>query len=208
VGVVADVRHAGLLIEPEPEMYLPYSQDPWDLVTLAVRTTGAPEKMTAAVQNAVWEFRKDVSLAQVRSMGQILWELVTKPRFNLLMLGGFAVVALILASVGIYGVMSYTVAQTTREIGIRIALGAQTRDVMKPVILQGIRWTSLGVAIGLASAFGLTRLMKSLLVGVVATDATTFVSVALLMAGVAIVACWIPARRATKVDPMIALRSE
>jgi putative ABC transport system permease protein len=208
VGVVADIRHAGLLIEPEPEMYLPHAQDPADLVTLVVRTIGAPEKMTAGVQSAVWEIRKDVSLAQVRSVGQILWELVTKPRFNLLLLGSFAVVALILASVGIYGVMSYTVAQTTREIGIRIALGAHTRDVMKPVILQGIRWTSLGVAIGLASAFGLTRLMKSLLVGVEVTDAATFVSVALLLATVAIVACWIPARRATKVDPMIALRTE
>jgi putative ABC transport system permease protein len=208
VGVVADVRHAGLLVEPEPEMYLSYAQDPWDFVTLAVRTSGSPEKMTAAVQNAVWEIRKDVLLAQVRSLRQILWELVTKPRFGLLLLGSFAIVALILAAVGIYGLMSYTVAQTTREIGVRIALGAQTRDVMKPILLQGIRWTSLGVAIGLAAAFGLTRLMKSFLVGVGATDITTFVSVALLLAVVALAACWIPARRATKVDPMIALRTE
>jgi predicted permease len=205
VGVVADVRHAGLLVEPEPEMYLSFAQDPWDLVTLVVRTTGAPEKMTAAVQNAVWETRKDVSLAQVRSLSQILWELVTKPRFSLLLLGSFAIVALILAAVGIYGVMSYTVAQTTREIGIRMALGARTLDVMKPVMLQGIRWTSLGVVIGLAAAFGLTRLMKSLLVGVGATDTATFVSVALLLAIVALVACWIPARQATNVDPMTAL---
>ncbi|HEX5084905.1 MAG TPA: FtsX-like permease family protein, partial [Blastocatellia bacterium] len=208
VAVAPDVRHEGLLAEPEPEMYISYAQDPPYEASLVMRTIGAPEKMAAAAQNAVRETRNDVSLTQIRSLRQILWELVTKPRFGLVLLGSFATVALVLAAVGIYGVMSYTVAQTTREIGIRMALGAQTRDVMRPVILQGIRWTTLGVAIGLAGAFGLTRLMKSFLVGVSATDATTFVSVALLLAVVALVACWIPARRATKVDPMIALRTE
>ncbi|MBO0862394.1 MAG: ABC transporter permease [Chloracidobacterium sp.] len=208
VGVVADVRHEGLLIEPQPEMYLTYAQDPLYFAALVVRTTGAPEKMAAAVQHAVQETRSDVSLSQVRSLRQILWELVTKPRFSLVLLGSFAIVALILAAMGIYGVMSYTVTQTTREIGIRMALGAQSIDVMKPVMLQGIRWTSLGVVIGLATSFGLTRLIKSFLVGIGPTDATTFISVALFLAAVALVACWIPARRATRVDPMTALRTE
>jgi putative ABC transport system permease protein len=141
-------------------------------------------------------------------MRQIMWELVKQPRFNLLLLGSFAIVALVLAAVGIYGVMSYTVTQTTREIGIRLALGAQTRDVMKLVMMQGVRWTSLGLVLGLACAYGLTRFMGSILAGVVATDALTFASVALLLAVVALAACWIPARRATRVDPMAALRCE
>jgi putative ABC transport system permease protein len=164
--------------------------------------------MAAAVQRTAWEIRKTVSLAQVRTMRQIMWELVAKPRFNLLLLGSFAIVALILACVGIYGVMSYTVTQTTREIGIRLALGARTRDVMMMVMMQGIRWTSFGLVIGLACAYGLTRFMRSLLAGVIATDAVTFASVALLLAAVALAACWIPARRATRVDPMTALRHE
>jgi putative ABC transport system permease protein len=208
IGVVTDVRHAGLLIDPDPEMYVPYAQHPDSLMVLTVRTTGKPEEMAMVVQKNAWEIQKTVSLAQVRTMRQIMWELVAKPRFNLLLLGSFAVVALILAAVGIYGVISYTVAQTTREIGIRLALGAQPRDVMMLVMMQGIRWTSLGLVIGLACAYGLTRFMGSLLAGVGATDAVTFASVALLLASVALAACWIPARRATRVDPITALRHE
>jgi putative ABC transport system permease protein len=139
-------------------------------------------------------------------MRQIMWELVKQPRFNLLLLGSFAIVALVLAAAGIYGVMSYTVTQTTREIAIRLALGAQTRDVMKLVMMQGVRWTSLGLVLGLTCAYGLKRFMGSILTGVVATNALTFASVALLLAVVALAACWIPARRATRVDPMPALR--
>jgi putative ABC transport system permease protein len=149
IGVVNDVKHAGLLLDPDPEMYVPYAQYPESLMVLTVRTTGRPEEMAAAVQKAAWEIRKTVSLAQVRTMRQILWELVTKPRYNLLLLGSFAVAALILAAVGIYGVMSYTVTQTTREIGIRLALGARRWDVMKLVLMQGLRWTALGLGIGI-----------------------------------------------------------
>jgi putative ABC transport system permease protein len=208
VGVVADVRHAGLLVDTDPEMYIPHAQHPRGLMVLTVRTTGKPEEMAAAVQKTTWEIRKTVSLAQVRTMRQIIWELVARPRFNLLLLGSLAVVALILAAIGIYGVMSYTVAQATREIGIRLALGAQRADVMKLVMMRGIRWTSLGLVIGLACAYGLTWFMRSLLAGVVATDAVTFASVALMLAAVALMACWIPARRATRVDPMSALRHD
>lgn len=208
VGVVTDVRHAGLLIDPDPEIYVPYAQHPSGLMTLIVRTTGKPEDMAAAVQKTVWEIQKSVSLAQVRTMRQILWELVTNPRFNLLLLGTLAIVALILAAVGIYSVMSYIVTQTTREIGIRLALGAQTRDVMKMIMMQGMRWTSLGIGIGLACAYGLTRFLGSLLPGVAATDVATFASISLLLAAIALAACWIPARRATIVDPMAALRHE
>lgn len=175
---------------------------------LTVRTAGRPEQMTAAIQKTPWDIRKTVSLAQVRTMRQILGELVTKPRFNLLLLGSFAIVALILAVIGIYGVMSYTVTQGTREIGIRLALGAQTRDVMKLIMLQGLVWTSFGLALGLACAYGLTRFMGSLLAGVTAADTPTFAVVSLLLAAVSLAACWIPARRATKVDPLAALRHD
>ena len=141
-------------------------------------------------------------------MDQWLSESLARRRFAMLMLGLFAVVAMLLAGVGIYGVMSYTVAQRTREMGIRIALGAQTRDVLRLIFRQGLSLAGIGVGIGLVVAIAATRLMASLLFGIRATDPITFAAIALLLAMVALLACWIPARRATKVDPMIALRYE
>ena len=151
---------------------------------------------------------KDQPLANVRTLESLLVRSIAPRRFNLLVLGLFALVALLLGAVGLYGVMSYSVTQRTHEIGIRMALGAQTRQVLKLVVQQGMAMALIGVAIGLIAAFALTRLMESLLFEVSATDPLTFVVVAVLLAVVALLACWIPARRAAKVDPMIALRYE
>jgi len=209
VGIVKDVKQREWTAEPMREMYLPYLQNPApSYLTLVARTTADPLSLAAAVRNEVWTIDKDVPVSQVASMEQVIAGATGGPRFNLLLLNLFASVALILAAVGIYGVMAYSVSQRTHEIGIRLALGAQTTDVIKLVVGQGMALTLIGVAIGLAAAFAVTRLMSSLLFGVSATDPLTFAVIALLLLLVALVACYLPARRATKVDPMVALRYE
>jgi putative ABC transport system permease protein len=161
-----------------------------------------------ALRGLIREVDKDMPLWNVRTMNSLLSESVARRRFNLTLLGIFALVALLLASLGIYGVMSYSVTQRTHEIGIRLALGAQPADVLKMVLKQGMLLAALGVALGLVCAFALTRSMSSLLYGVSASDPLTFVALAVVLALVAFVACYIPARKATKVDPMVALRYE
>jgi putative ABC transport system permease protein len=173
-----------------------------------VSTEVEPLSLAATVRKTVWEIDKDQPVSDISTMEDVLSESVARQRFSMLLLGIFAAVALALAAVGIYGVMSYSVAQRTREIGIRMALGAQGRDVLKLVIGQGMRLAFIGVTVGLIGAFALTRLMQSLLFGVSATDWLTFVVIAFLLAVVALLACYLPARRATKVDQMIALRYE
>jgi len=173
-----------------------------------VRTRVQPESLTASVQRAIWQVEKNAVSSRVMTMNGLLSDLTARPRFILLMLSAFALVALLLTGVGVYGVLAYTVAQNTREIGIRMALGAETGDVMKLVIGQGMTLVSLGVGIGLAGAFALTRLLKTLLYDVSATDPLTFVMISVLLVAAALLACYIPARRATKVDPMIALKCE
>jgi putative ABC transport system permease protein len=209
IGVVTDVRHAGLDVEAGPEFYFSYLQFPVTRMTVVARTASAdPASLAPALRGAIRQVDKDQPIFNVRTMNDLLAESVARRRFNMLLLGAFALVALMLASIGIYGVMSYSVTQRTHEIGIRMALGAQASDVLKMVVRQGLLLTMLGVVAGLVAAFILTRVMAGLLYGVSATDPWTFAGVSLLLSLVALLACYIPARRATKVDPMVALRYE
>ena len=211
-GVVGDVRQSGLTQSARAEIYWPYTQCPdtglSGSVVLAVRAAGNPASLTGSIRNAVLSVDPGQPIHNVKTMEQVIADSVSDRRLNTLLLGLFAAIALTLALIGVYSVMSYLVAQNTREIGIRIALGAQMRDVLRLVVGQGMVLVVIGVAIGIALSFGLTRLMESLLYGVTATDPLTFAVSPLIIAAVALLACLIPALRATKVDPMVALRYE
>jgi putative ABC transport system permease protein len=209
VGVVKDVRQFELNAEPKPQMYLSYRQAGFfDSRDLVVKTDVDPASMAATVRKAVWEIDKDQPVSNIQTMDQILAESIARQRFSMLVLAIFAAVALVLAGVGIYGVMSYSVAQRTHEIGIRMALGAQTGAVLKLAVGYGMKLVIVGIAIGLIAAFALTRVMSTLLFGVTATDPTTFTLISLLLIAVAVLASYVPARRATRVNPIIALRYE
>jgi putative ABC transport system permease protein len=208
VGVVKDVKHAALDEEAKPEFYLPMAQSPRDFMTLTVRTSGDPSHMIAAVRGQVWAVDKDQPVSDIRTMERLVADSVSPRRFTLLLLGVFALAGLTLAAVGLYGVMSYMVTQRTQEIGIRMALGAQGRDVLRLVIGQGMVLTLTGLALGLAASFALTRVISSLLYAVSPIDPVTFATVSLVLVGVALLANSIPARRATRVDPLTALRYE
>jgi putative ABC transport system permease protein len=208
VGVVADVKHRTLQAPPQPEIYFPQSQMPMSAMTLVVRTAGDPRALQPAVRSVVQSLDRNAPVYSVRTVEELLDRSVATPRFNTLLLALFAAVALILTTVGLYGVISCSVAESTPQIGLRVALGAQRRDVLKLILGQGVMLTMAGVVIGLGAAYGLTRLMSSLLFGVNATDPGTFVGVAVLLVIVATLACYLPARRAMNVDPMVALRHE
>ncbi len=207
VGVIADVRH-DLNTPLQPEYYRPHAQAAAGEMMLAVRTSTEPTALTSAIRNEVQALDRDLPVFQVRTMAAVRQQSVVLQSFSFSLLSVFAMVALLLAAVGIYGVMSYSVAQRTHEIGIRMALGARTSDVMRMVVRQGMKLTAIGVVIGLAGSIALVYFASALMVGTGITDWPTFAGVALLLSFVAFVACWIPARRATKVDPMIALRYE
>jgi putative ABC transport system permease protein len=208
VGIVGDVKQYGLDQPTTMQTYEPYLQTPFSDMTLIVRTEGDPTTLSAGVRSEVFSIDKDQPVSRVRTLEQVLSESVAKQRFAMLLLGIFAVVALVLAAVGLYGVMSYAVTQRTHEIGIRMALGAQRRDVLKLVVGQGMILALVGVGLGLVASFALTRVMTTLLFGVSATDPLTFLAIPALLTAVALGASFVPARRAMKVDPMIALRYE
>jgi putative ABC transport system permease protein len=209
IGVVADIRQDSLQADLFPAMYLPYAQAPTTLpLILLLRSASDQSAVVTAARQQVRELDAQLPVYDVKTMDQVLSTAVARPRFVTVLLGVFAAIAVLLATIGIYGVMSYTVAQSRREIGIRLALGAQPTDILRLVVGQGLLLVSLGLLGGLIGAFGLTRLMTSLLYGVTATDPLTFVGVAVLLIVVTLLACYLPARRATKVDPMIALRYE
>lgn len=208
VGVVGDVKYSGLDAKPEPAYYMPLEQNVWGAAYLVVRTSLSPASLTPAIREQIWQLDKDIPIANLATMDQLLSNSVAQPRFRTLLLGIFAALALVLASIGIYGVISYSVTQRTHEIGIRMALGAQARDVSALVVRQAMALALIGVSIGLAGAFWLTRLLEGLLFEVSTTDQATFAGVSALLVTVALLACWIPARRASRVDPMVALRCE
>jgi putative ABC transport system permease protein len=208
VGVVADVKHSTLQGATPPEIYFPQSQMPMSAMTMVVRAAGDPRALQREVRAVVQSLDRNAPVYTVRTVEEILDRSVATPRFNTLLIGLFAVVALILTLVGLYGVMSCAVSENTQQIGIRMALGAQRRDVLRVIMGQGMLLTMAGVVIGLGAAFGLTRLMSSLLFGIGSTDPWTFASVAVLLLGVAAAACYLPARRAMNVDPVVALRQE
>jgi putative ABC transport system permease protein len=209
IGVVADVKRYGLETEARPETYSSILQNA-DVkeISLVIRTAGDPLKLAPAARRQVREIDANLPVMDVMSMEQRLAESVEPRRFQMLLFSAFAILALVIALVGIYGVISYAVSQRIHEIGIRMALGAQARDILRMVIWRGMRLTLIGVALGLSAALALTRVMKNLLFEVSATDPSTFALGALLIAGVALIASYIPARRATKVDPLQALRNE
>ena len=207
VGVVKDVKHEMSLPITE-DFYVPHAQDAWQSMVLVAKTKVEPAAMAAPIRQQVWAIDKDQPVFDVKTMREVRAISLALYSFSSVMLGIFAGVALLLAAIGIYGVMSYAVTQRTQEIGIRMALGARAMDVLKLVVKNGMVLALIGVAVGLAGSFALTRLLASLLVGVTPTDAVTFSTVSFGLLLIALLACYIPARRATKVDPMVALRYE
>jgi putative ABC transport system permease protein len=207
--VVGNVRHLALETAPRPELYQPLGQGMWPLVFVAIRT--APENpltLLPAVQEAVWSVNKSVPLGNPRTMNDMIARTLLQKKFTMLLLSIFAGAALLLAAIGLYGVISYSVAQRTRELGIRIALGAQRGDVLRLILRQGMTLVAAGVIFGIAASLGLTRLMGTFLYGISANDPITFFALSTALVFVAFIACWLPARRASIVDPIVALHAE
>jgi predicted permease len=217
VGIVGNVRENGLRTSDQPVMYVPEGQvtDPLTQfansvipLSWAIRTGNDPASLSTAIQREILAVDGQLPVSKIRTMEQVLSESTARQNFNMLLLTIFAGLALLLAAIGIYGLMSYTVEQRKQEIGIRMALGAGRGDMLKLIVRQGMLLAGIGVTIGLAAAFGLTRLLASLLFGVKTTDPMTYAAVALVLIAVALFATYVPARRATKIDPLIALRYE
>jgi putative ABC transport system permease protein len=209
VGVVSDARYGGLDKAPKPAVYASvlqhdYSNNP----SFTVRVDGDPKTLVPAIRNVLAQLDKSLPMARIFTMEELMSTSVAQPRLEAILLGLFGGLAMVLAAIGIYGVMSYSVTQRTSEIGIRMALGADRFSVLRMVMGQGLRLAAIGLAIGLALALAVTRVMSKVLFGVSPTDPLTFATIVVLLTLVALLACYIPARRATKVDPMVALRYE
>jgi putative ABC transport system permease protein len=208
IGVVGDTKHMGLDIETEAMAYWPQPELVYSGMTFVIRTQGQPTSIAPAARDVIRTLDPEQPIGEVSTMEGLLSKSIARSRFNTILLAIFSLVAMVMAAVGIYGVMSYSVQQRTHEIGLRMALGAQQSDVLRLIVKQGVILGLIGVAAGLLAAFGLTRLIVSLLFEVPATDTTTFAAVAAGLFLVTLIACYIPARRATKVDPLVALRYE
>jgi putative ABC transport system permease protein len=208
VGVAKNAKYRGLREEPLPFFYTPLAQGSMSSMALFVRTDGDPLAVLPAVRAELKSLNKNLTLFQINTFSAHIASALSADRMIAVLLGVFGVAALLLAAVGLYGVMSYAVARRTHEIGVRMALGAQRGDIVRLVLWQGMALLLVGSVVGLAASFALTRLIASLLFGVSASDPVTFVGITLLLGGVAMLACYLPARRATKVDPMVALRYE
>jgi ABC-type antimicrobial peptide transport system permease subunit len=209
VGVVTNVKHLALKNEDSPEMYVPHAQIPFNTMSLVVRTSVSdPATLTSAVRKELAAMDASIPLTSIRVFDEYISRSLARPRFNALLLSIFAGVALLLTAIGIYGVMAYSVAQRTNEIGIRMALGAAQSSIFRLVVGQAMTLVGISIAIGIAGAFAATRLLSSLLFGVGVWDPLTFGSIVVLIAVVAFLAAWLPARRAARVNPIIALRAE
>ncbi|HUE83019.1 MAG TPA: FtsX-like permease family protein, partial [Pyrinomonadaceae bacterium] len=208
VGVVSDQRQDGPEKAPRAEFFVPYPQSPTGSLIFVARTKNDPNALIQSLKETIWESNSEQPFYAVTTMDQLVDDSLKARRFNMALLGAFAFLALALAVIGIYGVMSFSTGQRIREIGLRMALGAQTRDIIRLIVGQGLKLTLIGVGVGLVAAFALTRILSGLLHQISPTDPATYVAVALLITGVALLACYIPARRATRVDPLVALRYE
>jgi putative ABC transport system permease protein len=208
VGVVGTVKHFRLAELPIDQAYVPYTQRPLIFTEVVIRAAGDPSTLANAVRAAIWRVDRDQPVWAIRMMDGVVTRNLGKPKFTMWLTGSFALVALVLAMIGVYGVMSYSVAQRTHEVGLRMALGAEGRQVVRMIVGEGTRLVGVAVLIGIGAALGVTRLMRSQLFGIGASDPLTFAAVTLVLAIVAMVACYLPARRASRVDPMVALRVE
>ena len=208
VGVVGDVRQERLDVEGQPAIFVPQLQDPRRGFTLVIRTNGDPRAVAPTVRRQILAVDPEHPIIRIAPMEEVLADSVTQPRLMSWLLGIFGGLALGLAVLGVYGVIAYTVSLRTHEFGVRLALGAQPRHVLRLVLGDGMKWVSLGLGLGVLTALGLTRLLASLLYGITATDPITFGGVSVLLGLVGLLACYLPARRATRVDPLVALRFE
>jgi putative ABC transport system permease protein len=208
VAVVGDVKSSRLDATTAPEVYLPYAQHQVDSLTIVIRTTGDPMAFVPVARTDLASLDRDLPLAGVRTMDEVIGRSIAERRFTMLLLATFACVAVMLAAIGVYGVLAYLVSQRTQEIGVRLAIGATPGDVVRLFVREGAGLTLVGVACGLAGALAVTRTLSTLLFGVTTTDPVTFAAVAGTLAIVALLASYLPARRAARVDPMAALRTD